>query len=69
MSALVRRSVIFTAPRGVFALVAMVASVRRQRKALRTMDDTTLSDIGLSRREAELESLRPLWDIPTGRQY
>ena len=36
----------------------------RQRRALARLDDTALQDIGLTRREAETEARRPIWDAP-----
>lgn len=39
-------------------------AVARQRKALADLDDTLLKDIGVTRSEAELESMRPAWDVP-----
>lgn len=39
-------------------------SLYRQRRALATMDDVQLKDIGLSRAEALQEAHRPLWDAP-----
>ena len=37
----------------------------RQRRALAALDDNRLADIGLSRREADAEASRPVWDAPT----
>lgn len=42
-----------------------MASLRRQRHALSNLDDTLLEDIGVSRRDAETEANRPVWDVPT----
>jgi uncharacterized protein YjiS (DUF1127 family) len=39
-------------------------AVARQRKALADLDDTLLKDIGVTRSEAEQESMRPAWDVP-----
>ena len=39
-----------------------------QRRALAGLDDDTLEDLGLTRREAAIESRRPLWDIPANWQ-
>ena len=39
-------------------------SLYRQRRALATMDDERLRDLGISREEAEKESRRPIWDSP-----
>lgn len=36
----------------------------RQRRALARLDEAALQDIGLSRREAETEARRPIWDAP-----
>lgn len=36
----------------------------RQRRALAALDDTRLTDLGLSRSEAEAEANRPIWDAP-----
>ncbi|SHI39443.1 DUF1127 domain-containing protein [Wenxinia saemankumensis] len=37
-----------------------------QRRALARLDTRALADIGLSRREAEIEATRPIWDVPAG---
>ncbi len=42
-----------------FALAA-----RRQRNALKNLDDRALSDLGLSRDQAEAEASKPIWDVP-----
>ena len=34
---------------------------RRQRRALADLDDRSLRDIGLSRRQAEREAAKPFW--------
>ena len=39
-------------------------TVRRQRAALRKLDDAALHDLGLSRAQAESEAARPVWDVP-----
>lgn len=36
----------------------------RQRRALARLDDAALQDIGLTRKEAETEARRPIWDAP-----
>jgi uncharacterized protein YjiS (DUF1127 family) len=41
-----------------------VMEVRRQRRALLSLDDRMLKDIGLSRADAWLEGNRPLLDLP-----
>lgn len=40
-------------------------AVARQRRALKGLDDTALTDIGISRSEADAEARRPLWDAPS----
>lgn len=49
---------------GVFALLSLALAAHRQRKALKLLNDATLSDIGLTRAEAEAEANRPFWDVP-----
>jgi uncharacterized protein YjiS (DUF1127 family) len=49
---------------GFLTFARRVAEVRRQRAALRKLDDRALSDIGISRYEAEIEADRPVWDVP-----
>ncbi len=39
-------------------------AIRRQRARLARLDDAALTDIGLSRHEAEAEARRPIWDAP-----
>ncbi|NIZ15268.1 DUF1127 domain-containing protein [Phaeobacter sp. HF9A] len=39
-------------------------ALRRQRRALRQLDETRLNDIGISRTKALEEARRPLWDAP-----
>ena len=50
--------------RALFDLARDAASLRRQRDALRRLDDTALADLGLTREEAEAEARRPVWDVP-----
>ncbi len=38
--------------------------LRRQRRALSRLSDQLLTDIGLTRAEAEAEARRSLWDAP-----
>lgn len=40
-------------------------AVLRQRRALAALDDTRLTDLGLTRKEAETEAKRPIWDVPS----
>ncbi|MBU2868884.1 DUF1127 domain-containing protein [Pacificibacter marinus] len=44
--------------------VIQARAVARQRKALADLDDSILSDIGITRAQAEYESERPAWDVP-----
>lgn len=39
-------------------------NVWRQRRQLTRLDDAALSDIGISRAEAETEARRQIWDAP-----
>lgn len=43
--------------------LADMFAVYRERRALSRLDDRALSDIGLTREEAELEVNRPIWDV------
>ncbi|WP_050927595.1 DUF1127 domain-containing protein [Aestuariivita boseongensis] len=36
----------------------------RTRRQLKSLDDRALADIGLTRREADAEAARPVWDVP-----
>ncbi|WP_010137311.1 DUF1127 domain-containing protein [Oceanicola sp. S124] len=44
-------------------LVAMLG-VRRERRALGTLDSALLRDIGITASEARREAARPAWDLP-----
>lgn len=44
-------------------LVALQA-IRTERRKLAEMDSDGLRDIGISRRQANMESRRPAWDAP-----
>lgn len=44
-----------------FGRLVLVYRRRRQRKHLLRLDDRLLSDIGVSRQEAEREAQKPLW--------
>ncbi len=46
------------------SIIARAATLRRQRAALRRLDDRALADIGLTRHEANAEASRPVWDVP-----
>lgn len=49
---------------GFFARLRTALALRRQRKHLAEMDETTLADIGLTRDQALAEAARPVWDVP-----
>lgn len=38
--------------------------IQRQRRALQTLDEAALRDMGLTRGDVERESQRPVWDAP-----
>lgn len=40
------------------------AALARQRKALATLDNVALYDLGLTREDADREANRPFWDAP-----
>ena len=44
--------------------LSQIAGLARQRRALAKLDDSQLSDIGLTRGEACREAMRPVWDPP-----
>ena len=39
------------------------ADLARQRRALRTLDDRMLKDIGISRADVEAEASKPFWTV------
>jgi len=49
---------------GLLARIIGMIAIRRQRNALKNLDDHLLRDIGLTRDEAEIEAEKPLWDAP-----
>jgi uncharacterized protein YjiS (DUF1127 family) len=53
------------APRGLIGRMRLALSVRRERIALRSLDDAALKDIGLSRFDVERECTRGLLDLPS----
>lgn len=62
---------LMTAPRhsrpslfDLWATVKTLVAVRHQRRALESLDDAALRDIGISRAEAAREAARPIWDAP-----
>ncbi len=46
------------------AWIALALSTSRTRRALKALDADRLSDIGLSREDADREATRPVWDVP-----
>ena len=46
------------------SFMSQAIAVRRQRLALRSLDDDALADIGITKSQAEAESKRPVWDVP-----
>ena len=49
---------------GILSLFGLAIAARRQRKALKSLNDAALRDLGLTRAEAEAEANRPIWDVP-----
>jgi hypothetical protein len=53
-----------TLPRLSIPPLGVLVNLLRSRHQLRMLDDRMLRDIGVSRAQAEAESLRPVWDVP-----
>lgn len=51
-------------PLAVLGMVTTALSISRERRALESLDDHLLRDIGVSRTDAEKETKRPVWDAP-----
>lgn len=51
---------------GIFRRLLAATALHRQRRSLRDLDDARLTDIGLTRAEAEGEAARSAWDVPPG---
>ncbi len=47
-----------------FSQIVAMLRLSRQRRALASLDEAQLRDIGLSSDEALQEAQRPFWDIP-----
>lgn len=45
-------------------MIRLGIAARRQRAALRKLDDAQLSDLGLTRTQRDIEAARPVWDVP-----
>lgn len=54
-------------PVGLKERLSLMLEISRERRALARADEKTLSDLGLTRDEAEAEARRPFWDVPVGR--
>ncbi|MEL7026402.1 MAG: DUF1127 domain-containing protein [Pseudomonadota bacterium] len=52
-------------PNGIVATVFCYLSLYRQRRELLDMPQHLLDDIGITRREAEEEARRSIWDAPS----
>lgn len=50
-----------------FAVFRLALQVRRERRALLTLDDAALKDVGFSRIDAHAEAQRSFWDVPVDR--
>lgn len=46
------------------ALLLSLLATRKQRRALGELDADRLDDIGITSKEAQLESRKPIWDVP-----
>lgn len=44
--------------------LVQLSALARSRKGLARLDDHLLRDIGLTRDQADAESIRPIWDVP-----
>ena len=47
-----------------FSMISQAIAVRRQRLALRSLDEDALADIGKTKAQAIAESRRPAWHVP-----
>ena len=52
-------------PLRLFSLAFQVLSVHRQRRRLAELSDHQLTDIGITREEAQTEAARLFWDLPS----
>ena len=46
------------------ALLFSLLATRKQRRELGELDADRLDDIGITSEEAQLESRKPIWDVP-----
>ena len=49
---------------GLFAHVARMIAVGKQRRALKSLDAHLLRDIGITQQKALNEAKKPVWDVP-----
>ena len=54
----------FASNRGRNLRVWSLIDLFRQRRTLANLTDHELKDIGVTRKEAQKEAARPLWDVP-----
>lgn len=54
----------FASYRGRNLRVWSLIDLFRQRRTLANLNDHELQDIGVTRKEAQKEATRPLWDVP-----
>ena len=47
-----------------FRGISLAMAARAQRKALKSLDNAHLTDIGLTYAQAMKEANRPVWDVP-----
>ena len=52
-------------PTSLAARLRLAVTARAQRAALSRLDDARLADIGISRAQAQAETDRPIWDVPS----
>ncbi len=48
----------------ILAFLGMAIAARKQRAALKNLDEAKLRDLGLTAAQAEAEANRPIWDVP-----
>ena len=52
------------APHAVRSVIGRMYDTWRQRQVLRSLDADALADIGVTRKQAQNEARRPIWDAP-----
>ncbi|PJE29022.1 Uncharacterized conserved protein YjiS, DUF1127 family [Pseudooceanicola antarcticus] len=52
------------ASRAPFSRVLSMLAVRRERRALNSLDVSRLEDLGITRDAARREASKPIWDLP-----